>query len=262
MESWTVHASLPESILCQLLCSFQSVVQVQCGQSPCAGQQCHYQSDQVLVIPGLLIKPSELVLYRGTEVGGLGLMNVSMRSLALLIRSFLETSINPNFRHSLLHEHLYHVMGEHSLPDPGFAPYDDKDFFQLIQQYKTSSTMNIATMSIKECYTLLLEDKVLMSPADDVSPAALLPVRAEVLHPNTDWTQVWQIARTKGLGSELISFQFKLMHNLLPTQERIDRLGLNEDQPRLCLHCSLETENLVHSLFDCTKKNLGWPSTA
>ena len=212
----------------------------------------------------LLIKPSELVLYRGTEVGGLGLMNVSMRSLALLIRSFLETSINLNFRHSLFHEHLYryHVMGEHSLPNPGLTPYYDKDFFQVIQHYKTSSTMNIATMSIKEWYTLLLEDKVLMSPADDVSPAALLPVRAEVLHPNTDWTQVWQIARTIGLGSELISFQFKLMHNLLPTQERIDRLGLNEDQPRLCLHCSLETENLVHSLFDCTKKNLGWPSTA
>ena len=32
----------------------------------------------------LLIKPSELVLYRGTEDGGLGLMNVSIRSLALL----------------------------------------------------------------------------------------------------------------------------------------------------------------------------------
>ena len=79
----------------------------------------------------LLIKPSELVLYRGTEVGGLGLMNVKIRSLALLIRCFLETSTNPNFRHSLLHEHLfrYHVMREHSLPDPGFTPYYDGEFF-------------------------------------------------------------------------------------------------------------------------------------
>ena len=203
----------------------------------------------------LLIKPSELVLNRGTEVGGLGLMNVRIRSLALLIRSFLETSINPNFRHSLFHEHLfrYHVMCEHSLPDPGFTPYYDNEFFQLIHHYKTSSTLNIASMSIKEWYTLLLEDKVLMSPATDVSPAALLPVRVEALHPNTDWSQVWNIARTKGLGPELISFQFKLLHQLLPTQERIARLGLNEDQPRLCLHCRLETEDLVHSFFDCTK---------
>jgi hypothetical protein len=51
----------------------------------------------------------------------------------------------------------------------------------------------------------------------------------------------------------LISFQFKLLHNLLPTQERIARLGLNEDQPGLCLHCRQETENLVYSFFDCSR---------
>ena len=164
----------------------------------------------------LLLKPSELVLYRNIEDGGLGLMNVSIRGLAPRIRSFLETSINPNFRHSLLHEHLfrYHVMGEHSLPDPGLTPYY---FFDLILHYKTSSPLNIATMTIKKWYTVLLEDKVLMSPATQESAAALLPVRTESMHPNTDWPQVWQIARTKGLGSELISFQFKILHKLLPT---------------------------------------------
>ena len=52
----------------------------------------------------LLVKPSELVLFRKVEDGGLGLLNVKIRSLALLVRTFLETSINPNFRHSLFHE--------------------------------------------------------------------------------------------------------------------------------------------------------------
>ena len=33
----------------------------------------------------MLIKPSELVLYRSTEVGGLGFINVNIRSMALLI---------------------------------------------------------------------------------------------------------------------------------------------------------------------------------
>ena len=200
----------------------------------------------------LLIKPSELVLYRGTEVGGLGLMNVKIRSLALLIRCFLETSTNPNFRHSLFHEHLfrYHVMREHSLPDPGFTPYYDGEFFQLLQHYKTSTDLNISTMSLKQWYTLLLEDKILMN---DETPAELLPVRPEVLHPNTDWEQVWKIVRTKGLGSELVSFQYKMIHQLLPTQERIARIGLHEGQPGLCLLCRLEAEDLVHSFFDCTK---------
>ena len=98
----------------------------------------------------LLIKPSELVLYRGTGVSGLGLINVKIRALALLIRTFLETSVNPKFRHSLFHEHLYryHVMGELDLPNPGFTPYYDQEFFRLITHYKTHGTMDISTMTI------------------------------------------------------------------------------------------------------------------
>ena len=66
-------------------------------------------------------KPGELVLYQQAEDGGLGLLPVKMRALALLIRSFLETAANPNFRHSLYHQHLYrfHVLRETDLPDPG-----------------------------------------------------------------------------------------------------------------------------------------------
>ena len=72
-----------------------------------------------------LEKPSELVLVRDCTDGGLGLFHVRLRSLALLIRSFLETAINPCFRHSLLHEILfkYHVLGEDSIPDPGYLPF-------------------------------------------------------------------------------------------------------------------------------------------
>ena len=44
-----------------------------------------------------LEKPCELVLYRQSKDGGLGLLNVDMRSLAYLIRSFLETASNPAY---------------------------------------------------------------------------------------------------------------------------------------------------------------------
>ena len=66
----------------------------------------------------LLMKPSELVLYRSSEVGGL--LNVNVRAMFLLIRYFLEIAVNQNFIHSLFHEQLYryHVLKEHSLPDP------------------------------------------------------------------------------------------------------------------------------------------------
>ena len=77
-------------------------------------------------------KPSELVLHRDSHAGGLGLKT---RSLALLIRSFMETACHPAFRHNLLHEILfrYHVLGEESLPNPGFLPYYDEDFFSTIK---------------------------------------------------------------------------------------------------------------------------------
>ena len=184
-------------------------------------------------------------------------MNVSVRSLALLIRTFLETSINPNFRHSLFHEHLfrYDVMGEHSLPDPGFTPYYNRDFFQTICHFRDSSCLNIASLSTKQWYKLLLEDKILMKKADEEAPTALLPLRCEELHPNNDWEQVWANLRTKGLGSELVSFQLKLLHNLLPTQERIARAGLHEGDPGLCLQCRSEREDQLHAFFEC-RKNL------
>ena len=183
----------------------------------------------------LLVIPSELVLFRRAEDGGLGLLNVKIRSLALLVRTFLETSINPNFRHSLFHEQLFrfHVMGENSLPDPGFTPYYDREFFDLISYYKNTSSLNIATMTTKQWYSVLLEDRVLMNPATEVSAASLIPVRIETIHPDTDWTAVWKLARMKGLGSELISFQLKMLHRLLPTRERVARLGLDEGQAGL-----------------------------
>ena len=69
----------------------------------------------------------------------------------------------------------------------------------------------------------------------------------------------------KGLGSELASFLFKLVHGLLPTQDRVARLGLaNGDLVGTCLHCRLDPEDLLHCFFGCTKSMvtslslLGW----
>ena len=203
----------------------------------------------------LLLKPSELVLYRSGDDGGLGLLNVKIRSLALLVRTFLETAVNPSFRHSLFHEQLFcfHVMGENSLPDPGFTPYYDKEFFDLISYYKNTSTLNIATLTSKQWYSVLLEERVFMRSENEELTAALIPINIETQHPNTDWPSVWKVLRTKGLGSELISFQFKMVHRLLPTRDRLARLGLDEGQAGLCRHCNLEVENLSHCFFDCTK---------
>ena len=95
----------------------------------------------------------------------------------------METSAHPNFKHSLFHEILYryHVLGEVDLPDPGVTPYYDKEFFSLIHHYHINSPLNVAVMTTKQWYQVLLEDQVLMTPSTDNSPPTLIPTRVEVL---------------------------------------------------------------------------------
>ena len=194
-------------------------------------------------------KPSELVLYRDVQNGGLGLFHVSIRSLALLIRAFLETSSNPKFRHSLLHEVLfrYHILGETSLPNPGFLPYYDETFFKTIKHYNDTTPLNISTMTTRQWYRILLEDKVLMHQAGG-TPPVLQPVRVELLRPDQDWTATWPMLRSKGLSSEQTTFMFKFLHQLLPTQDRLNRIT---NEPGICKLCRVSPEDLNHAFFSC-----------
>ena len=51
-----------------------------------------------LVYADQLVKPEEIVLYMGRQEGGLNLVNVKYRAMAELIKSFLDTAINPHLR--------------------------------------------------------------------------------------------------------------------------------------------------------------------
>ena len=68
-----------------------------------------------------LIKPEEVVLYKPRQEGGLNLVNVKYRAMAELIKSFLDTAINPTFRRNIYHQALFHwhVDNLRRIPDPG-----------------------------------------------------------------------------------------------------------------------------------------------
>ena len=80
----------------------------------------------------LLEKPAEHVMCRPASHGGLGVTSIKHKAQAVLIKTFLETAAIPNFRHSLFHSLLfrYHVLGDSSIPNPGFPPYYPESFFQ------------------------------------------------------------------------------------------------------------------------------------
>ena len=111
-----------------------------------------------------LLKPEEMVMYRPSSFGGLGVLNVKFKAMAGLIKSFLETAGNDKFRSSLYHTLLfrYHVLLDRSIPNPGIPPFYSKDFFSKIQKVHQESPLNIFYMTEKDWYTLLLEENCIM----------------------------------------------------------------------------------------------------
>ena len=78
-------------------------------------------------------------------------------------------------------------MKEEELPNAGFTLYYDQHFFDTLRHYHETSPLNITTMSIKQWYSILMEDNLLMVPATENSPPVPLPVRVENMFPSNDW---------------------------------------------------------------------------
>ena len=85
-----------------------------------------------------LIKPEEVVLHKPRKEGGLNLVNVKYRAMAELIKSFLDTAINPTYRRNVCHQALFlwHVENARTIPDPGKPVYYSSEFFDAIKVVK------------------------------------------------------------------------------------------------------------------------------
>ena len=200
----------------------------------------------------MLEKPSELVLYRKVEHGGLGLHNIKCKALASLISTFLQTAVSPRFQKSLYHNVLYrfYCLGEETLPKPDYPPYYNQQFFNIIKKVKEKTPMNPIHMTVKEWYNYLLEEEVTMEVVDDEGRKQAKLCRVELQDPTNDWSNTFDLARVRGLSTETRSFCFKLIHQLLPVNERLHQLLPNNSS-----HCPLcpseEVETPLHRFFGC-----------
>ena len=88
-------------------------------------------------------------MFRPSWYGGLGVLNVKYKAMAGMIRSFLETAGNVNFRSSLYHTLLcrYHVFEDRSFSNPGTPPFYSEDFFTQIRKVHQESPVNIFHMT-------------------------------------------------------------------------------------------------------------------
>ena len=206
----------------------------------------------------MLLKPQELIMSRPASFGGLGVHNVSMKALAGLITTFLETACNAKYRESLYHSSLfrYHILEDRSIPDPGMPPFYSDKFFQIIKEVHNDSPLNVSAMTQRQWYRLLLEDNVTMEEKEN-GQRSYIGCRVELGSPNVDWETSWRLARLPGLGSEHTSFLFKLLHQILPTQERVARTSPTASSLCKVNNCPGDmVEDLPHALVHCSG-NLG-----
>ena len=56
--------------------------------------------------------------------------------------------------------------------------------------------------------------------------------------------------------AKLIAFQFKIIHNILPTRVSLLRAGLVDDDT--CPFCNSEKQSLAHMFYNCRESSLFW----
>ena len=169
--------------------------------------------------------------------------------------SFLLSFRQPETKHfqgSLFHSWLYsyHVEEESSLPDPGFTPYYDQAFFQIIRDIKKNSPLNPIHISVKDWYKVLVEKNVTRRDIDEEGRSELIPCKVEEKHPDIAWSESYRLCRLKGLNPSTKSFLFKLVHLLLPSKERVHHLTPTASP--LCCCESGQQETYFHLFYDCS----------
>ena len=173
---------------------------------------------------------------------------VRTRAMAMLIHTFLSQAISPRFTTNQYHQYLYkwHVLEERDFPCPGKPPYYSSTFFSLIKDVKENTPLNVAWVTVQQWYKLLLERGVTHTSVNPDLPAVLLTTRLEDKYPGADLSECYRLARIFGLSPDQKSFNFKMMQSLLPTRDRLARMG--KVQCSNCLHCDDIPDSTSHLL--------------
>ena len=155
----------------------------------------------------LLEKPEELAMFKPKRVGGLGVQHVKFKAMAILIRSFIESAVDPKYINNAYHHALYryHVIGDNSLVEPDKSPYYSPEFFNAIKLVLQEGLLNVVTMSTKQWYRVLMENHFTME-LDATGNRIRKALKCEIIHQAVDWDRSWQLSQLKGLDSSQSTF--------------------------------------------------------
>ena len=184
------------------------------------------------------------------------MIHVQYKSLALLIRSFLETAINPNFSHNGYHVALFkwYVEGKRDIIKPAQPPYYNDQFFKTIRKTRDEGLLDIRTMTTSMWYRVLIEENITHTSVN--GKHELIPCRIESLQPSLEWPNIWSLVRTRGLSPQLSSFTWKTIHNLVPSPARLFQINFSNVKSNICQLCpENKISDLPHLLLTCSFNN-------
>lgn len=171
-------------------------------------------------------------LTRSPLEGGLSLQHHQWKSMAMFAARWQSSarSQTPIFSGMWLKTLISQYKDPKTVP--GKAAY----FRTFLQLQNAIPADAVGTALGRAVYSSLL----------DQHPAP--PVRVELQHPTCDWPTIWANISSKAVPAATRTAWFKLVHDLVPTAERLHRHGLASSP--LCQRCK-QTDTLIHRLVQC-----------
>ena len=200
----------------------------------------------------LLRKPKEVLLYRSTEEGGLGLVNVHARAMANLTRSFLQSVHTSSYMLAIFKAFVKEEEeAKQFVKKPSFFP---DSMYVLIKEAYRDLRGQIFILSAKQWQSRITENRITHVGDPVTGSLSLLPSPSEELWPTTDWGQSRQNLRVRGLSPEQKSTLFKLCNDLFPHGELLQKF--KQATSAGCQYCK-EVDGPLHFLNCIQAKNLG-----
>ena len=90
---------------------------------------------------------------------------------------------------------------------------------------KDNVPLNVAWVTGRQWYQLLLERGVTHNSDNQDAPPVLITTRLDDRNPDLDLSGPYRLSRLFGLAPEQKSFIFKMLQSILPTRDRLARMG-------------------------------------
>jgi len=192
------------------------------------------------------------ILYRKTENGGLGLINIQLKMKANLLCRFLQRATNSYYDRSQYHKALYkYYVLNIGIKAPSRPSYFSNEIVKEIKE-AVGEKLQVSRMLIKNWYEKLMKKYITHENNYDKEEKCLKLSRIEFLSPHMDHNNSHMNLRKLGLPSHIMSNLFKLKNDLFLREERKYHCGLSTSNR--CIYCQ-KVDFKGHFLL-CNESNI------